>query len=345
MKKRVTIYDIARQVGVSTASVNRALNGKGKVGEATRRQILDTAERMGYKANLAAKSLARKELKLGIVISDAIPEFSRDVIRGAETALEELQDYNVQGSVHTVERAECRTGLAGKLLELSESGYDGIVICPSDDSRTIRRTVEQLHEKGTAVATVVTDIGDSSRIFTVRHDGRQAGRMAAELLWWFVGGNGEIAIFTGNKEVKIHKETIEGFMLEQARKPLEIIGIYENQDDPDIAYYVTEKVLKEYPGIKGLYINSANSASVCRKISEMGLGGKIRIVASDVFPELKHFVEEGLVHATIFQDPFTQGRLAVKQLYGYLAEGKAVEEEILIKPQIVLASNMEMFIK
>lgn len=54
----VRLSDVAREAGVSTATVSHALNGKGRIPEATRSRIREVADRMGYRPNVAARSLA-----------------------------------------------------------------------------------------------------------------------------------------------------------------------------------------------------------------------------------------------------------------------------------------------
>lgn len=54
----VTITDIAAKVGMSKMTVSQALRGVGRVGGATRRRILRTAEELGYRPNLAAKAVS-----------------------------------------------------------------------------------------------------------------------------------------------------------------------------------------------------------------------------------------------------------------------------------------------
>ena len=56
MEKRTTIYDIARELGISTATVNRALNGKPRVKEETRAQVLEAL------ALARAEKLANRQL-------------------------------------------------------------------------------------------------------------------------------------------------------------------------------------------------------------------------------------------------------------------------------------------
>lgn len=125
---------------------------------------------------------------------------------------------------------------------------------------------------------------------------------------------------------------------------MEIVRIFENHDDAELAVYSTEKLLETCPDINGIYISSANSSTVCKKIKEKGLTGKIKIVAMDIFPELKGYIEEGVVQASLFQDPFKQGNMAFKRLYLYLEGGETTEEKVLLDPQIILKSNLSRFI-
>src|SRR4051812_41974219 len=57
MGARVTIRDVARAAGVSTATVSRALRADGEVSAATRPRVLAAAERLGYRPDAAARTL------------------------------------------------------------------------------------------------------------------------------------------------------------------------------------------------------------------------------------------------------------------------------------------------
>lgn len=68
-RRRVTIHDVAREVGVSITTVSHSLNGKGVVAAATRQRVFDTAERLGYSADAIARGLRSNRLGvLGLVI-------------------------------------------------------------------------------------------------------------------------------------------------------------------------------------------------------------------------------------------------------------------------------------
>lgn len=55
VQKMVSLKDIAKECGVSTATVSKALNGQHDIGEETKARVRETAERMGYFPNAAAE--------------------------------------------------------------------------------------------------------------------------------------------------------------------------------------------------------------------------------------------------------------------------------------------------
>lgn len=67
--RKVTIVDVAEAAGVSHATVSRVLNNRGYIGEATRQKVLDAVDRLGYVANVQARSLAGgASLLVGMVV-------------------------------------------------------------------------------------------------------------------------------------------------------------------------------------------------------------------------------------------------------------------------------------
>ena len=341
---KVTIYDIANKLGVSTATINRALNGKPKVSEKTRQLIIDTANEMGFKANKAAMCLARKTIRIGFIMYESIFDYNNEVLRGAKKACEDLFDFNVRGVFSIVKSETESRKIIREMKKMQESGCNGIVIIPDDDLTEYSNIIDNLFYDNVPVITVISDVEGSKRLMSVRNNGVISGKIACDLLWLLVQDK-PVAIFTGFKDRGVYKENIEGFMLQQKRHPLNLVAIYENQDDPDIAYQATTKLIEDYPDISGIYISTGNSISVCKRIEELGLEGNIKIVASDVFPEIKELMKKEIINATIFQDPFNLGQLAFKYLYEHIAEGKDFESNILLKPQIVLSSNLETFVQ
>lgn len=91
----------------------------------------------------------------------------------------------------------------------------------------------------------------------------------------------------------------------------------------------------------GAYISCANCLPVCEYLVESGR--HICLIASDIFDEMRQYIANGVIDASIYQNPFSQGYEAVKNLYYYLAEKREVPEQLLAHPQIILKSNMMLF--
>ncbi|MCG6197530.1 LacI family DNA-binding transcriptional regulator, partial [Anoxybacillus sp. LAT_38] len=65
----VTIYDVAREAGVSMATVSRVVNGNPNVKPLTRKKVLAAIERLGYRPNAVARGLAsKKTTTVGVII-------------------------------------------------------------------------------------------------------------------------------------------------------------------------------------------------------------------------------------------------------------------------------------
>lgn len=87
----VTIRDVAKATGVSTATVSNVLNKTGKVGSHTRRVVLTAVRRMGYIPDVHARHLASRQRRtLGIIVSDIENPFFPEVVKGFETRARQL---------------------------------------------------------------------------------------------------------------------------------------------------------------------------------------------------------------------------------------------------------------
>ncbi len=86
----LTIYDIAREAGVSIATVSRVFNNSPRVAPHTRKRVLEVARRLGYQPHVSAQSLARRQAQL---VSAVVPMLTNyffvEVLRGLQDRLAE----------------------------------------------------------------------------------------------------------------------------------------------------------------------------------------------------------------------------------------------------------------
>lgn len=88
MSGKTTIYDIAKKLNITAATVSRALNNNPKISEATRKLVLETANQMNYKQNKLALALkSGKSNNVGVIVPRIDSNFFASVIRGIEEEL------------------------------------------------------------------------------------------------------------------------------------------------------------------------------------------------------------------------------------------------------------------
>lgn len=91
----VTIYDVAREANVSMATVSRVVNGNPNVKPTTRKKVLDTIERLGYRPNAVARGLAsKKTTTVGAIMPDISSSFFSELARGIED-IASMYNYNI----------------------------------------------------------------------------------------------------------------------------------------------------------------------------------------------------------------------------------------------------------
>lgn len=87
----MNIYDIAKEAGVSIATVSRVINNKGNVSEKTRMQVLEIIQRSGYTPNIFARGLGLNSIKVvGVICSDVSDLFYAKAVSIIENELREV---------------------------------------------------------------------------------------------------------------------------------------------------------------------------------------------------------------------------------------------------------------
>ncbi|WP_066172974.1 catabolite control protein A [Bacillus marinisedimentorum] len=91
----ITIYDVAREAGVSMATVSRVVNGNPNVKPTTRKKVNEAIERLGYRPNAVARGLAsKKTTTVGVIIPDVSSIFFGELARGIED-IATMYNYNI----------------------------------------------------------------------------------------------------------------------------------------------------------------------------------------------------------------------------------------------------------
>jgi len=94
-KQTVTIYDVAREAGVSMATVSRVVNGNPNVKPSTRKKVTDVIDRLNYRPNAVARGLAsKKTTTVGVIIPDVTNLYFSSLARGIDD-IASMYNYNI----------------------------------------------------------------------------------------------------------------------------------------------------------------------------------------------------------------------------------------------------------
>lgn len=343
-KKRVTIYDIASELNISVGTVNRALHNKPRISEETKKRVLETAKRMNFKVSSVAQSLRRNPIYIGAVMYCPVPQYLNEIKRGMDSAFGEIEEFNVFSDIRIItddSLDERNYKIIEILEEFRTKKYACVAMFLSEGNPELIPIIIQMKEEGIAFATVANDVLVSESVISVSADGYCAGMLAAEFLS-LCCRNQKVAIMTGSIKTPIHKENIDGFYSYANKNSFQSITLYEHQDSMELAISKTKQMLSEIPDIGGLYITSAISPVICDVIRQSSCNGKLRIIATDLFSEIKNLLDQKEICATIFQDPYKQGKDVIKRSYQYICDKQGMGK-YLITPQIIFSSNMNMY--
>jgi LacI family transcriptional regulator len=344
----VGIKDIAKALGISTGTVDRALHAKPGINPMTRARVLRTAEALGYRPNLAARYLkSKKTLKISVHLPRELALFwdsLREGIREAAAMFEPTLFVDF--------RSYPRLGKGDVALfeQALTEGTNGLIIAPGDPA-ALKSLIRKASQRGIPVACVVTDAPDTPRLTSVSADPFTVGGVAGELLTRFVPQGGPVAFFTGWLSMQDHADKLRGFQASLEAAPsfgggsLALAAVVEAHDDEKEAHRRAVNVLKAHPDLKAIYVSTVNSLPVLRAIEELGRKRDLTVVTTDLFPELVSWIREGTVVATVYQRPISQGRLALQALYQFLVDGTCPQPRIKVVPHVVMRSNLDLFLE
>jgi len=339
----VGIKDIAKALGVSIGTVDRAIHSRGGINPITKERVLKMAQTLGYKPNLAARYLkAPRQVRVAINLPARIGSFFDAVRAGIRDAASPFQaGVELQFRTHPV----LGEGDEELFREALEDGSKGLIICPGHPAQ-LKAWIRRAGQKRIPVVCVVTDAPGTERLTAVSTDSFISGAMVAELLHLIVRGPGTVGVLTGDLSTIDHSEKVRGFKhsLSSLNGALTISNVIETHDDESAAYSQARKLLARDHSLKALYVSTANSITVIQALEELDPERRIALVTTDLFPQLVPFLKSGRVLATIYQRPEAQGRMAFEALHHFLVEGRCPPHRITLNPHIVMRSNLQLFL-
>jgi LacI family transcriptional regulator len=133
---KITIKEIAKLTGVSTATVSRVLNNNGRFSEETRKRVLKAAEKFDYRPNIVAKSLRTSLSKtIGVVIPDITNEFFASIVLA-------IENYCIPKgySVFICNTSEDQEKEKMYINDIEAKGVDGLIYLSANNENPIDLT-------------------------------------------------------------------------------------------------------------------------------------------------------------------------------------------------------------
>jgi LacI family transcriptional regulator len=341
--RSVTIRVIADAAGVSRGTVDKVLNDRPGVSTPVRERVRKLAAELGYKPNLAGKSLAfqKNPLRIGFILLKGGDPFFQEIREGVDQAALELAGFGIEvdcrmmAGASVAEQVECIRALAREHLA-------ALVLSPLDDPAVAEELNRLAAGTGIRIVTCNTDLPSADKLCFVGQPLRKSGRVAGDLMAKLLPRGGDVLVVSGLTQIKAHRDRLEGFVevLAEEHPGVRIVHTIHDVGDDGMSHRAVAAYLSSHPAPQAIYLTGLGIAGVGRALRERGRP-EIRVVCYDRVPETVALLKDGIIDFTITQDPFMQGYLPVKLLFDYLFNGNVpATKDLYTRIEIVTRENV-----
>ncbi|MCH6231168.1 LacI family DNA-binding transcriptional regulator [Microbacterium sp. CFH 31415] len=324
--QRPSIYDVAKQAGVSHMTVSRVLNGHPNIRESTRERVLQAIEEMNYTRSSIARALAtRRAMRIGILVDSPVQWGPNSTLRAIESAARDAGYAISAFSISDDEESQIDTGV----VELVTQGVDALcVIAPRASS------LDLLRQQSTGLPTLVIKAESDPEMHTAAVDQR-AGAMAA-VMHLIELGHRSIAHLSGPLDWYDARAREQGWRDALADAGLPIAPPVVGDWTSDYGYTFG----KTYDFADATAVFAANdqmALGLVHGLSERGLKvpDDISVVGFDDLPDARHFLPP---LTTVRQDFSALGALALQIIIAAI-EGEEVTEHDIIEPRLIVRAS------
>nr|WP_239588309.1 LacI family DNA-binding transcriptional regulator [Gracilibacillus alcaliphilus] len=336
---------IAEQLGISTATVDRALNNRKGVSQKTLTKVHEKAKELQYSPNRAAKFMSTQKMQMIAFLLPVIPSYFWG---GLETEIKQCakiyEEFGIAVEVHRVHTSPTNKMIPymEELIEANE--YAAIVMAPHDAAPYVD-VINTATSRGIPVFTVNTDVPNSQRIAYVGSDYYEAGYLAAELIYLFNRDLRKVAVIRDEEDTfqMLHKQKgfLEYFEQNQIKVDIEMINMQQG-------LYTEKEQLKELIESPELYRFDAIyvASGILGEVDEYWLDWAKShiIVGHDINQEIYNQMQKGIITATICQDPMAQATIVLQKVTEYLSNSKSNKvNDHIVKLEIATRANAKYY--
>ncbi|MEO7046987.1 MAG: LacI family DNA-binding transcriptional regulator [Ferruginibacter sp.] len=256
-KKEVTIYDIARELSLSSATVSRALSNNTIINIKTRKKVQDFAKELGYRHNNFASSLRKQKTNtIGVIVHELNSNFITSVLAGIErVTAENGYDLLIAHSSESFEKE------AANSLNLFHRRVDGLIASLASDTEGLEH-FKHFEEKGVPVI-FFDRVEENIENTKVIIDNYKCGYQATQHL--IEQGCKRIALVTASLKRNVYAQRYKGYkdaLYDNKIKLNDSLVLVKDLSEQS-SVEAADEILKMKPMPDGAFITNDFSAAVC----------------------------------------------------------------------------------
>ncbi|MFQ6552433.1 LacI family DNA-binding transcriptional regulator [Aestuariibius insulae] len=337
-----TVHDIAKEAGVSLATVDRVLNARSGVRDQTVTRVKAAVHKLGYVRDTHAANLARQRQYRFVF---ALPGSDDPFVKALSNALSEATEAQQADRItarHVVIPTGDAHGIAGVLDRLDPETVDGLAVM-APETPQLRDAIARLKAKGIAVVAFVSDLPNSDRDHFVGINSLKAGRTAGTLMGRFLSdAKADILVVTPSMLARDSIERRLGFdaVLSEGFPTLSVLPTIETHDDPARIRTVVTAAIAAHPKLAGIYSMGTTGDPLIEAIRASGRAKDLVMIAHDLTPLTRTGLIEGHIDAVIAQNVGHLVRSALRVLRAKCDGTEIFEAQETIRIDIVIRENL-----
>ncbi len=340
--KFATLLDVARSAGVSYATVDRVVNGRGGVAQKSVVRVQDAIEKLGYERDETAANLARKRVYRFHFL---LPDDSNDFFRALNAALRSHQ--NQSNLLRTRFNATRVPAFSEAAIVAALDGIDpaktDCVCVVAFDTPIVVAAVRRAKARGLKIVTLVSDIAATERNDYVGIDNLVAGKTAGRMMGLaHTSRAGCVLPIIGANRAHDHTQRLHGFrdLLQTHFPSVHLLDPVKSHDEALTIHHVLSDAWDAHPNLTGVYNVGAGNDGLIDWVSGIAPMNRPVMVIHELLPNSRAALEAGLIDAVIDQKPHEAIGEALR-IMRQLVDAQAVTQDSpLITPAIYLCENL-----
>lgn len=342
VKRQCTLKEIAELAGVSRATVDRVIKGKGPVAKKTQDKIKVILEKVDYQPNFMAQSLRKREvLKIAIIIPDSdFDVYWKKAIEGIDKVADQVSFIGIEATKYLFNpfkeasfKLNCR--------QIFKEKYDGIIVAPVFYKQSLD-FLKTCKEKNIPYITFNTHIEEEGKLCHIGQDLVQSGAVAASLLYKLTGTSNDYLVLHIDEDIanaKHMQEKESGFKNSLKDKGVDIKQIKTlSITNVTLVEKMLLQFLEKNSQVKSIFVTTSKVHYVADVIEAYNLD--INLLGYDLLDENVEHLKQDVIDFLIFQNPLQQAASAMTALIEYLSFKRQVPAKKLLPIDIVIKENI-----